>query len=57
MDTGEYYKVLDSKLILDKESYQKGDSIFGYTELKVQRRYGPEKYIEEGKGYFKGKVN
>ncbi|MEN5306365.1 hypothetical protein ABE425_02550 [Chryseobacterium cucumeris] len=57
LDTGEYYKVLDNKLILDKESYQKGDSIFGYTELKVQRRYGPEKYIEEGKGYFKGKVN
>ncbi|RQO38291.1 hypothetical protein DBR39_15610 [Chryseobacterium sp. KBW03] len=57
LDTGEYYKVLDSKLILDKESYKEGDSIFGYTELKVQRRYGPEKYTVEGKGYFKGIVN
>ncbi|SIQ91752.1 hypothetical protein [Chryseobacterium sp. RU33C] len=57
LNTGEYYKVLDSKVVLDKESYQKGDSIFGYTELKIQEGYGPRKYIEEGKGYFKGKVN
>ncbi|WP_114820410.1 hypothetical protein [Chryseobacterium sp. KLBC 52] len=57
LNTGEYYKVLDSKLILNKESYEKGDSIFGYTELKIQEGYGPGKYIVEGKGYFKGKVN
>ncbi|WP_454047272.1 hypothetical protein [Chryseobacterium sp. Marseille-Q8038] len=57
LNTEEYYKVLDTKLILNKESYQKGDSIFGYTELKIQEGYGPEKYIVEGKGYFKGKVN
>ncbi|MGX5683706.1 hypothetical protein ACWKWW_04025 [Chryseobacterium cucumeris] len=57
LNTGEYYKVLDSKVVLDKESYQKGDSIFGYTELKIQEGYGLRKYIEEGKGYFKGKVN
>lgn len=55
--TGEYYKVLDSKLILDKEGYSTGDSIFGYIELRIQRGYGPQKYIQEGKGYFKGKVN
>jgi len=57
LNTEEYYKVLDTKLILNKESYQKGDSIFGYTELKIQEGYGPEKYIVEGKGYFKGIVN
>lgn len=53
----EYYKIVNSKVILNKDSYKKGDSIFGYTELKVQKRYGPEKYFEEGKGYFKGIVN
>ncbi|AYN01461.1 hypothetical protein EAG08_15110 [Chryseobacterium sp. 3008163] len=53
----EYYKIIDSKVILDKDSYKKGDSIFGYTKLKVQKRYGPEKYFEEGEGYFKGIVN
>lgn len=53
----EYYKILDSKVILDKDSYKKGDSIFGYTKLKVQKRYGSEKYFEEGEGYFKGIVN
>jgi len=53
----EYYKIINSKVILDKDSYKKGDSIFGYTELKVQKRYGPEKYFVEGKGYFKGIVN
>ncbi|MDF2554022.1 MAG: hypothetical protein K0R36_3476 [Chryseobacterium sp.] len=53
----EYYKIIDSKVILDKDSYKKGDSIFGYTQLKVQKRYGPEKYFEEGEGYFKGIVN
>lgn len=53
----EYYKIVNSKIILDKDSYKKGDSIFGYTQLKVQKRYGAEKYFEEGKGYFKGIVN
>ncbi|MCU7618017.1 hypothetical protein NZ698_12475 [Chryseobacterium sp. PBS4-4] len=53
----EYYKIIDSKVILDKDSYKKGDSIFGYTKLRVQKRYGPEKYFEEGEGYFKGIVN
>ena len=53
----EYYKIIDSKVILDKDSYKKGDSIFGYTKLKVQKKYGSEKYFEEGKGYFKGIVN
>ena len=53
----EYYKIIDSKVILDKGSYKKGDSIFGYTKLKVQKRYGPEKYFVEGEGYFKGIVN
>lgn len=57
LDTGDYYKVLDSRLVLDKDSYKKGDSIYGYTAFKIQRRYGPEKYIEEGKGYFKGIIN
>ncbi|WPO91936.1 hypothetical protein [Chryseobacterium sp. YR459] len=56
-NTGEYYKVLDSKLILNQESYQKGDSMFGYTELKIQEGYGLGKHIVEAKGYFKGKVN
>jgi len=50
----EYYKILNSKLVLNKDSYKKGDSIFGYAELKIQKRYGPEKYFVEGKGYFKG---
>lgn len=53
----EYYKIINSKVILDKDSYKKGDSIFGYTKLKVQKRYGPKKYFEEGEGYFKGIVN
>lgn len=53
----EYYKIIDSKVILNKDSYKKGDSIFGYTKLKVQKRYGSEKYFEEGEGYFKGIVN
>lgn len=53
----DYYKIINSKVILNKDSYKKGDSIFGYTELKVQKRYGPEKYFVEGKGYFKGVVN
>ncbi|MDQ0067667.1 hypothetical protein [Chryseobacterium lathyri] len=57
LDTGEYFKILESRLILNKDSYKKGDSIYGYTAFKIQRRYGPEKYIEEGKGYFKGIVN
>lgn len=57
LDTGEYYKVLDSKLILNKDSYKKGDSLFGYAELTIQRGYGPQKQIEEGKGYFRGIVN
>lgn len=52
----EYYKILSSKMVLNKAFYKKGDSIFGYTELKVRRRYGSEKYFEEGKGYFKGIV-
>lgn len=52
----DYYKILSSKVILDKASYKKGDSIFGYTELEVQKRYGPEKYFERGKGYFSGIV-
>lgn len=56
LDT-ESYKILSSKLILNQESYKKGDSLFGYGELKVQMGYGPEKYIDEGKGYFKGIVN
>ena len=53
----DYYKVLNKKLILNKDSYKKGDSIFGYIELKIQKRYGSEKYFEEGRGYFKGIVN
>lgn len=53
----EYYKIIDSKMILNKDSYKKGDSIFGYTKLKVQKRYGSEKYFGEGEGYFKGIVN
>lgn len=57
LDTGDYYKVLDSRLVLDKDSYKKGDTIFGYTAFKIQNRYGPEKYFEEGKGYFKAIVN
>ena len=39
LDTGESYKILESKLILDQETYKKGDRIFGYCELKVQRGY------------------
>ncbi|NML71964.1 hypothetical protein HHL23_19495 [Chryseobacterium sp. RP-3-3] len=57
LDTGDYFKILDSRLVLNQDSYKKGDSIFGYTSFKIQKRYGPEKYIEEGKGYFKGIVN
>ncbi|MCE3076818.1 hypothetical protein [Chryseobacterium gwangjuense] len=53
----EYYKIIDSKVILNKDSYKKGDSIFGYTEFKIQKGYGPEKYFEQGEGYFKGIVN
>jgi hypothetical protein len=52
----EYYKILSSKVILDKASYKKGDRISGYVELEVQKRYGPEKYFERGKGYFSGIV-
>ncbi|WP_073291712.1 hypothetical protein [Chryseobacterium polytrichastri] len=55
-ESEEYYKILNKKLILNKDSYKKGDSIFGYIELKIQKRYGPEKYFEEGKGYFKAVV-
>lgn len=57
LDKREYFKVLDSRLILNKDSYKKGDSIFGYTSFKIQSRSGPDKYIQEGKGYFKGIVN
>ncbi|WP_146942648.1 hypothetical protein [Chryseobacterium hagamense] len=52
----DYYKILSSKVILDKASYRKGDPIFGYTEFEVQKRYGPDKYFERGKGYFSGIV-
>lgn len=55
-ESEEYYKILNKKLILNKDSYKKGDSIFGYIELKIQKRYGQEKYFDEGKGYFKGIV-
>ncbi|MGH1519344.1 hypothetical protein [Chryseobacterium sp. JK1] len=57
LNTEEAYKVLKSRLILDKDSYKKGDSLFGYAELTIQRGYGHQKQIEEGKGYFKGIVN
>jgi hypothetical protein len=50
------YKILSSKVILDKASYKKGDPVSGYAELEVQKRYGPEKYFEKGKGYFSGIV-
>ncbi|MCT2562772.1 hypothetical protein [Chryseobacterium herbae] len=52
----EYTKLLESKLILDKSSYKKGDPIFGYVRFKFQNGYGLEKYFEEGEGFFKGIV-
>jgi hypothetical protein len=57
LDTEDHFKVLDSRLVLNKDSYKKGDSIFGYVAFKIQRKHGTEKYIEEGKGYFKGVIN
>lgn len=52
----DYSKLLESQLILDKDSYKKGDSLFGFIHFKFQNRYGPGKYFHEGKGYFKGIV-
>lgn len=46
----DYYKILSSKVILDKALYKKGDSIFGFTELEVLKRYGPENILKKGKG-------
>lgn len=52
----EYDRILSSRLILNQASYQKGDRISGYVEVKEQKGYGAEKYFKEGKGYFKGIV-
>lgn len=52
----EYDRILSSRLILNQDAYKKGDSIFGYVEVKEQKRYGADKYFKEGKGYFKGIV-
>jgi hypothetical protein len=49
-------KVLKSELILDKNSYKKGDRMYGYVNFKIQEKYGAEKYITEQRGYFKGFV-
>ncbi len=55
LETGGYYKVLDNKLILNNATYKKGDSIFGYAEIKIQRGYGtqPKNIQKKEKGILK----
>lgn len=57
LESEEQYKVLESTLILNQDSYKRGDSIFGYTKLKIEKGTGSEKYFENGKGYFRGIIN
>lgn len=55
-DNNEYSKVHLQHLVLNKENYKSGDSIFGKINLKIQKDYGPEKSFEYGNGYFRGLI-
>lgn len=57
LEIDEQYKLLESTLILNQNSYKRGDSIFGYTKFKIEKGTGSEKYFENGKGYFRGIIN
>ena len=51
-----YDKIVFQKLILNKENYKSGDSIFGKIDLKVQESNGLQKSFQYGKGYFRGLI-
>lgn len=51
------YEIIHQKIILDKENYKKGDSIFGRVDLKILEKQNKEKFIHNAGGYFKGKIN
>ncbi|KXH82964.1 hypothetical protein [Chryseobacterium kwangjuense] len=51
------YSIENQKLILDKKNYQKGDSIYGKINLKIQESVNKESSVYYIDGYFKGKIN
>jgi len=50
-------KILYQKLILDKENYSLGDSIYGYVDFKIEKTFLNTKTNYSGKGYFRTKIN
>ncbi len=50
------YNTIYQKLILDKYSYQVGDSIFGKVDFKIQEYDNDSRNEYNGKGYFRAKI-
>lgn len=48
--------VLKSELKLNKSTYKKGDTIYGYVNFKIQKIRISENYIEDRNCYFKAIV-
>ena len=50
------YKTIYQRLILDKNNYQVGDSVFGKVDFKIYEYNNDYKNEYIGKGYFKSKI-
>jgi hypothetical protein len=50
------YKTLQQYLVLNKEKYNAGDSIFGKVKFKIIEQDGEQKITHSAEGYFRSKV-
>lgn len=49
-------KIIYQKLILDKENYVIGDSLYGFVDFRIKKTFLKAKTEYVGKGYFRTKI-